>query len=131
VGSDQINEPWLDEALSQYLTLLYHERYSSPLFVEGYLAFWRSRWGSADGLAVGLPVDAYSSENYSGIVYGRGLFFFEELAKDLGKEPLEQALAAYFQRHAWEFVTSSDLLKSLESSCPCELDELFESWIYQ
>ena len=88
VGSDQIEEPWLDEALAQYLTLLYHRAYDSAAFVDGYLRFWRGLWLSAPDprKAVGLPVAAYSETDYSDIVYGRGLFFYEALEERLGSE---------------------------------------------
>jgi aminopeptidase N len=78
---------------------------------------------------VGLPVAAYSQNDYSAIVYGRGLFFFEELAKTLGADVLEKHLSQYFERYAWQFVTKEDLESLLEEACSCELDRAFNAWI--
>lgn len=131
VGSDQISEPWLDEALAQYLTLRYHEVYSSPGFVQGYLDYWRDLWQSAPDpeQAVGLPVAAYERGAYSPIVYGRGLFFFRELERQLGRETLDQILRSYYRHYAWRFVSAQEFAALAEAECRCELNELFSEWV--
>lgn len=130
VGSDQIEEPWLDEALAQYLTLLYHREYAAEPFVASYLEYWRDLWRSAPDpdKAVGLPVAAYEGD-YSGIVYGRGLFFYEALEERLGRETVEAVLKSYYTRYAWDFVTANELEAVAEEVCSCDLTDLFEMWI--
>ncbi len=131
VGNDQISEPWLDEALAQYLTLRYHQVYSSPAFVISYLNYWRGLWNSASDpeQPVGLPVAAYERGAYSPIVYGRGLFFFRTLERQLGQEVFDRVLRAYFERYAWGFVDRADLEELTEEVCGCEVSPLFEDWI--
>ena len=130
VGSDQIEEPWLDESLAQYLTLLYHREYDTERFVDGYLQNWRGLWRAAPDpdKAVGLPVAAYDRD-YSAIVYGRGLFFYAALEARLGRETVEAVLQTYYTRYAWDFVTTDDLRNVAEEVCACELSDLFEVWI--
>ncbi len=130
VGNDQVAEPWLDESLAQYLTLLYHRAYDTQGFMNGYLQNWRSLWRAAPDpdKAVGLPVAAYERD-YSSIVYGRGLFFFEALEARLGRELLEAVLERYYTRYAWDFVTAADLESVAEEVCACDLADLFEVWI--
>lgn len=133
VGSDQVLEPWLDEALVQYLTLLYHRSYGSEQDVQNYLDYWNNLWQDSSKVlaAIGKPVASYDEASYSGIVYGRGLFFFLALEELMGQDILEQALASYYQRFAWHFVNSKDLKLSLEESCLCELEEVFSTWVYR
>ncbi|CAN5819778.1 M1 family metallopeptidase [soil metagenome] len=130
VGSDQIEEPWLDESLAQYLTLLYHREYATERFVDGYLQNWRDLWRSAPDpdKKVGLPVAEYDRD-YSAIVYGRGLFFYEALEQRLGRETVKAVLKRYYTRYAWDFVTTEDLETVAEEVCACDLSDLFEVWI--
>ena len=131
VGSDQVLEPWLDEALAQYLTLLYHRSYSSDDTVESYLQFWDATWHEAANPLdkIGHPVSHYEGFSYSSIVYGRGLFFFLALEDVMGAEALEDALSQYYQSNSWQFVTVADLKLQLEAACACTLTELFSEWI--
>jgi aminopeptidase N len=130
VGSDQISSPWLDESLTQYLTLRFQEEYN-PRFVDGYESYWRRYWDESPNpmLPLGLPVASYDERSYVGIVYGKGLFFFKSLADTMGTEALDEALAGYFRENAWGFVSSSELQVSLEHSCACDLTRVFAEWL--
>ncbi len=131
VGSDQVEEPWLDEALAQYLTLLYHRSNNTGRYVEDYLDFWDATWqDSANPLdKIGYPVSHYDEVSYSGIVYGRGLFFFLALEDLMGKDVLERALSHYYQKYSWQFVNAKDLKTQLEIACTCDLTALFNDWV--
>jgi len=130
VGSDQVLEPWLDEALSQYLTLLYQRAFKADVVVEDYLGFWEAVWQDApdEDQLIGLPVSDYSSASYGPIVYGRGLFFFKALEDLLGEELLKNALSRYYQDYAWQFASAKTFRGLLEEECACELS-LFEDWV--
>jgi aminopeptidase N len=130
VGSDQIDNPWLDEALTQYLTLRYQETYESRLS-DNYLNFWRNLWNTSSfpNEYIGLNVEAYDENTYGEIVYGKGLFFFEELANTIGKETLDEALKIYFQTYAWRFTEPHEFKDILENTCTCNLDTHFHTWV--
>lgn len=130
VGSDQINEPWLDESLTQYLTSVYHDTYGGERFNQGYLAYWQRAWSRSrnEDQAIGLDVAAYSPRDYSAIVYGKGLFFFRELEEELGREILQAGLKTYFETYAWQFAEPEDLQGVLEAACACDLSQTFGAW---
>lgn len=130
VGNDQIENPWLDESLTQYLTLRYQETHENRSSI-GYLRYWQQLWETSTNpeLVIGLPVESYDESTYGEIVYGKGLFFFEELAKTIGQETLDEGLRVYFQTYAWQFAEPQDLQNSLETACICDLDALFELWV--
>jgi hypothetical protein len=130
VGSDQITEPWLDESLTQYLTWRFQKEVN-PRFVRGLENYWQNLWSESPdpAMPIGLSVSAYNPTSYSGIVYGKGLFFFKTLAEVIGQETLDEALRSYFERYAWQFVTASELEGTLEHACACELGDLFEEWV--
>ncbi len=130
VGNDQIEDPWLDEALTQYLTLRYQETYENR-FSQGYLDYWEQLWDTSQepNTPIGLPVDSYNESSYGEIVYGKGLFFFEALAQKMGKSELDAALKSYFSNYAWKLAEPKDFQATLESSCSCDLSPLFTIWV--
>jgi Peptidase family M1 domain len=130
VGSDQINSPWLDESLTQYLTWRFQKEVN-PGFITGYEKFWQTTWDKAEHpeLPIGLPVSTYNKADYAGIIYGKGLFFFKALLDEMGQEVFDTALQRYFQKYAWQFVSQDALEGWLEQSCSCDLSSLFTQWV--
>jgi Peptidase family M1 domain len=130
VGSDQIENPWLDETLTQYLTLRYQENLEG-VFAMGYLKYWKRLWDSSSvpEMKIGLPVEAYNERSYGEIVYGKGLLFMEKLATTMGQEKLDEALTLYYRRFAWQFAEPQDFQKITEETCRCNLDNLFTFWV--
>lgn len=132
VGNDQVDEPWLDESLVQYMTLLYfQDRYGR----QGYSAYREAltnRWdriGSAE-IPVGLPVGAYDAQAYGAIVYGRGALFFEALAQEMGQEAFDAFLREYDRSQRWQNATTASLKQLAEQQCGCDLTPLFQAWVY-
>ena len=60
VGNDQANEPWLDEAVTQYVTGLYYLDTYGQQGMDGYRATWVSRWDRVNrqAIPIGLPAGA-------------------------------------------------------------------------
>jgi aminopeptidase N len=133
VGNNQLAEPWLDEALTQYVTYLY---YLDHYGADGAQEFYESlhgRWyaaGQAE-IPIGLPVSAYSGAEYGAIVYGRGPIFFAELANIMGQENFDHFLRDYTITHKWGIATSQSLKETAEIHCSCDLTPLFVDWVYE
>lgn len=132
VGNDQLDEPWLDESVTQYATWLYYvDRYGEQ-GAQGFYQALLSRWNSTGQAAVplGLPVHDYSAVEYSSIIYGRGAIFVDELAQEVGVETFEQFLKAYQETFRWEIASTEAFQALLEQTCQCELDERFAKDVY-
>jgi aminopeptidase N len=102
---------------------------------EGAAGFRRSlqrRWDGVNeaDIPIGLPVEAYTPEEYSGIVYGRGPLFIEVLAEEMGQEAFDAFIRDYYQTYRWEIATGADFEALAEQHCGCNLTPLFEAWIY-
>lgn len=132
VGDDQLDEPWLDESLTQFVTLQY---FSDEYGEEGEAEFRSSlegRWayiGNED-IPIDLPVAEYTDYEYSAIVYGRGPLFFVELRREMGDAVFDAFLKEYTQTLSWDIATSETLQSLAEKNCSCELDEIFNEWVY-
>jgi len=131
VGNDQLDEPWLDEALTQYATMLYFLDAYGPEGAEGYHNSFVERWDRVDraDIPIGLPAGDYSGIEYGAIVYGRGPLFFEALAEEMGQDNFDAFLRDYYQQNKWGIATGKDLKALAESACDCDLSPVFAEWV--
>lgn len=132
VGNDQLDEPWLDEAMAGYSTYRYFaDRYGQTVGDNYFQSFW-GRWDRVDQaeIPVGLPVAAYEGAEYGAIVYGRGAIFARELEEAMGREAFDAFMQAYFRQYRWEEATTAAFRASAEAQCGCDLGALFEEWVY-
>ncbi len=131
VGNDQIDQPWLDESLAQYVTVLHFGDQYGRLGAAGYRASMQGRWDQVGGepIPIGQPVGAYTTAEYSAIVYGRGGLFFEAIADEIGQEAVDQGLLAYVEQNRYGVGTAEELQAAFEAACGCDLASLFEAWV--
>ena len=132
VGSDQVETPWLDESLVQYVTGLYYlENYGDTAY-QSIRASWQARWTNADydDIPIGMPSGEYSQVEYSAIVYGRGPLFFEALAQRMGEQTFDDFLKDYYDQFHWQVAYPEDLQRLAENHCQCDLNDLFEEWVF-
>jgi hypothetical protein len=132
VGNDQVDEPWLDEALVQYLVALYYLDTGGPRAAQGYEDSWYGRWDRVDraDIPIGLPAGDYESTEYGAIVYGRGPLFVEALSEEMGQESFYEFLRDYYESHRWKIATGESFKALAEQHCQCDLTTLFEEWVY-
>lgn len=132
VGNDQLDDPWLDESLTQYATLLYFHDTGDGGDAQGFRQSLVQRWQAVDGeeIPIGQPVAAYEGPEYSAIVYGRGPLFFEALQDEMGQDAFDAFLRDYYQTLRWDIATPQRLQSLAEESCACDLDALFAEWVY-
>ena len=134
VGNDQIDEPWLDEALTQYSTMLYYEHVYGPdraaavlrtVFVDTYDELVRSGLD----LPAGLPASAYSPGQYFQVVYDKGALYFHELRQSVGDELFFEILQTYYSRHRYGIATPESFLAVVESVTGDRHEDIYVAWI--
>jgi len=132
IGDDQINEPWLDESMTQYATGLYYLNEYGEAGYGSYITSWYGRWDrvNREEMPIGLPAGNYEGREYSGIVYGRGPIFVQTLAETMGEENFQAFLKDYYQTFKWGIVTTPEFKDLAEQHCQCDLTDLFTAWVY-
>ena len=133
VGNDQLDEPWLDEALTQYATYHYYlDRYGRRA-----AKATSTRWSvvgsgsTAKPFPSACPWPDYEGAEYGAIVYGRGPVFVRALADEMGQETFDAFLRDYVTSN-WLGIATADSFRALaESHCDCDLGPLFAEWVYQ
>jgi hypothetical protein len=131
VGNDQIDEPWLDEALAQYLTGLYYREVYGDQAEQDYRQSWNFRWARIgnEPIPIGLPTSGYSAEEYSPIVYGRGPLFVAALEDLMGRAEFAAFLRDYYRTNTWGIATGGDFRAVAEQHCGCDLGDMFSLWV--
>jgi aminopeptidase N len=134
VGNDQLDEPWLDEALTQYTSLLYFEhRYGEDVaqnIIENvFQGPYSSLLQDEEDMPAGLPVEAYSHDLYGPVVYGKGPLFFLEMHQEVGNKDFYEILRTYFEQYRYGVAYPQDLLSVAEQVSGQDLDPLYKKWI--
>jgi aminopeptidase N len=132
VGNDQLDAPWLDESLTQFITLQYYSDAYGEQGADGFLKSLNDRWARSDNytMPIGLPVAAYNSAEYGAIVYGRGPIFFVALREAMGARAFDDFLKDYTVSLSWGVSSSQTLRSFAERHCGCDLQPLFDEWVY-
>lgn len=133
VGNDQLNEPWLDESLSQFITWGYYADQYGSNGAKGWEQSLRGRWDNAsdENIPIGMPVSSYGDgADYSAIIYGRGAFFFEALREKMGEQNFDMFMQDYVISNSWGIATAENLKALAEKHCSCNLNKLFKDWVY-
>ena len=132
VGNDQLDDPWLDESLTQFVTFQYYADEYGKGGEGGFRASLEGRWASVGNarIPIGLPVAAYQAGEYFPIGYGRGPLFFIELRAEMGTEAFDAFLNEYTESLSWKISTPEYLRALAEQKCSCDLNVLFAEWIY-
>ena len=121
IGDDQVNHPWLDEAAAQFTTVVYMEdvygQGEAQNVIDMYLrkpyAKGKAQWGDK---SAGLPVSAYTEDEYGVFVYDKGPLFFIDVRQALGDDAFFKAMQTYFQNFKYKVAMPKDLLDAFNRS---------------
>jgi len=132
VGDDQLDDPWLDESLTQFATLQYYTDLYGVNGAQGFRSSLESRWARVNNanIPIGLPVAGYQGGEYGAIVYGRGPLFFAALRDQIGNDAFDSFLKDYTEIFSWGISTPQQLQSLAEQHCSCDLQPIFDEWVY-
>jgi len=134
LGNDQMREPWLDEATASFATALYYERAYGLGQGTGYLsdirAILRSHPDSTQ--PIGLDIAGYENESdYRTFLQLKGALFLEALRNKLGTYRFNAFLSSLFTQYRYAMMNTEDFQDIAEAICACDLQELFDLWVYE
>lgn len=134
VGNDQVDEPWLDEALVQYCTLLHYEEQHGQEVAERLLRGvfqqpYQELQETGRDQPVGLPVAGYSRRDYGPVVYQKGPLYFHDLRQRVGQEAFWEILRVYFGQNRYRIARPEDWLAAVKTVTGSEHRPLYDEWI--
>jgi hypothetical protein len=129
VGNDQVSEPWLDEALAEYSSYIYYERYL-PGDKEWWWQTEVQQWAPAGKIDL-LIYQFRNNRDYMNAVYRRGAEFVRDLRALMGDEAFFAFLQEYQRRYAYQVVRSHDFFTLLQEFTTADLMPLQEQYFRQ
>ncbi len=141
VGNDQYTNPWLDEALTEFSTLLFYKNnngynltYESMIagMQENYNLFvtvYQDVLGDLD-TSINRPVNEYAtSPEYTYCVYVKGTLMYDSLYKLVGKKNFLKAVQLYAKTYAYKLSTPDCLIACFETATKTNLQNFFDCWL--
>lgn len=140
VGNDEMKNPWLDEALTEFSTVLFYDEN------EGYnLTHEKMIKASKENYSLFVTVyqdvlgkidtsmrdcKSYSTEpEYTYCTYVKGVLMFDSLYHLVGKDKFIKSLKTYFEQCKYKNATPKDLILAFEETCKTNATNFFDSWI--
>lgn len=130
VGNNQVKEPWLDEAMTEYSTVLYYEGvYGMAKGMEVYQDFilYPYRFfelGNGSGPIL-RPVSQFKSwGEYDATVYKKGAIMLKELESRIGKSKMREALRFYLKQNVFGNATTADFVNAVSGTMGTDFGEV-------
>ena len=127
IGSDQYNAPWLDEALTGYISLVYFEQAGNTAAYDAlktrYLVERAKLGGQIDG-----ALSSYTAEDaYVNAAYWRGAAMYAALREKIGDEAFFNGLRAYIKDNSYGIATKADVVRAFEEASGLPLADWFDA----
>lgn len=116
IGNDEINEPWLDEALTEYSTILYFEKKYGKETGDKLIKTMEVQTKNYKTTDIFKATTEYKdSSDYSLSVYTKGAVVFNEIRKKVGDEVFFDTLKEYYNTYKFKNVNGSQFVELWKS----------------
>jgi aminopeptidase N len=141
VGSNQYNNAWQDEGLTDYSTALFYQKNPSyqidmeeiintgvksyHFFTQVYGAVYKQL-----DTSMNRALNEYENENeYVYIAYVKGMLLFDSLNALIGDKNFFEGLRLYVKTYSYKNAQPYDLIWAFEKASGMHLEGFFDSWI--
>ena len=119
-GSDQVEEPWMDEAFCEYMTLMYYDKeYGRQAFDALYAQRIEPalRITHPIGVTAGSAITSFTSgAEYVQLVYQKGAGMLHGIREALGEARFLEALRTYIDKYAFGIATREDFTVTMQEA---------------
>jgi hypothetical protein len=129
VGSDQAEEPWLDEAMAVYSEKIFYE-YNYPNYGNWWWDF-RVNYFGPSGYVDGSIYDYPTFRSYINAVYLNGANFLDDLRVRVGDDVFWAFLKDYASRYAHQQVTAADFFATLRLHTQTDFSDIIQKYFQQ
>ncbi len=140
VGNDEYSLPWLDEALTEYSSILFYDYNSGynlnhKAMVDAnhsnyckFLSVYKDVLGDMDTSM--RAVDEYKTEaEYTYCTYVKGVLMYDSLYNLVGEKKFIKSLSTYFEENKFKNAKKENLISAFEKVCKMNLSGVFDSWL--
>lgn len=130
VGNDEVKEPWLDEAVTEYSTILYFEKHygkrqGSEIYENFILNPYKFYQMAKNTGPIMRPLSEFTDwREYDAAVYKKGAIMLKELEKRISKPKMIKALNVYYHRNLLRNSTVEEFIRAINDTTGTDFREL-------
>lgn len=128
IGNDEISEPWIDEALTEYSTVLYFEEKYGKSVGENLIKTMEMQTKNHESKNIFKPTTQYrNSIDYSLSVYTKGALAFNQVRKEVGDKIFFETLKEYYETYMYENVNGAKFVE-IWNSKGIDIDKIISEY---
>ena len=140
VGNDEFNEPWVDESLTEYSTVLFFEKndygvdYGKLIenatsqykfFVETYSKIYENF-----DTSMNRSLKEFKTEpEYIHLIYTKGVIMYDTLRTLYGEKKFNKAIKSYYDNNKFKIASGEELINCFEKKCNAKIRSIFDSFL--
>ena len=141
VGNDEVDEPWVDEALTDFCVQLLNieemglekanEHFKSNVInvYASYAEYFKNAGIPFNAASGGSVYEYADSTQYSLSVYYYGSIMYQSLYEIMGEDAFFEALRHYYGRYAFKHANGEDIIEVFEQVGGVKLKSVFNSYL--
>lgn len=139
VGSDSINESFLDEGLATFSASYYHllnkdeKKFNEEMekYNKNYHSFIKIKQMSDPEYVpnMNMPLKDFAPNEYNAICYDKSSVMFKTIYDIMGKKKFDKALKNFYESNKYRVATKEDLYSSFNKAGGSDIGKIFDSWI--
>lgn len=112
IGNDEVSEPWIDEALTEYSTILYFEKKYGADAASRLMETMDTQTRSYSDKDIFKSTNQYkSSTEYSLNVYTKGAVMFHRIREEVGDKVFFKVLREYYETYKFKNVNGTQFVE--------------------
>ncbi len=140
IGNDEFKYPWLDEALTEYSTLLFYDKnkgynLTHTQMVDAckanytlFVSVYTDVLGNLDTSM--RAVNEYATEpEYTYCTYVKGVLMYDSLYNLIGEKNFLSALKTYYNDNKYANATPEKLINAFSKGSGSDMNNFFDSWL--
>lgn len=128
VGNNQLTDPWLDEAMTSYVTAEY-VRANFPSYYAAAFADMSGGATTAKPVSAGVYSGFANESQYTAAIYDTGVAMLDKVRKEMGNADFYAALQDYYATYKFERATPADLIDMFKKHTKADLGSIFATYL--
>ena len=141
VGSDPINDAWLDEGLATYSSMLYYEQTKPEATARAYFKYYVSnsfRFARTDilqenpntNMQLSRPLQNFESNTvYEMLCYQKSALMLQSLRKQLGDSVFMEGMRSLCRDNRFSNLTKEKLAAAFSAQSKLPIDSIIDAWL--